>query len=90
MTAHPGSSSCRAESQPTAPRCDARTRGGAVFALPAYDAVARVKSGSHWQSDVLAGWALGTAFGYWSAKRNDPFFLQVPPHGITAGVRMSF
>ena len=62
----------------------------ALELLPAYDSVARVKSGSHWQTDVLAGWALGTAFGYWSAKRNSPFFLQILPHGVTAGVQMRF
>jgi membrane-associated phospholipid phosphatase len=62
----------------------------ALELLPAYDAVARVKSGSHWQTDVLAGWALGTAFGYWSARRNSPFFLQVLPHGVTAGVQLRF
>jgi undecaprenyl-diphosphatase len=62
----------------------------ALEALPAYDAVARVKSGSHWQTDVLAGWVLGTAVGYWTAKRNQPFFLQVLPHSVTAGVQMRF
>jgi undecaprenyl-diphosphatase len=62
----------------------------ALEALPAYDAVARVKSGSHWQSDVLAGWALGTAVGYWMARRDNPFLLQVLPHSVTAGVRMRF
>jgi undecaprenyl-diphosphatase len=62
----------------------------ALEALPAYDAVARVKSGSHWQTDVLAGWALGTAVGYWTARRDNPFFLQVLPHSVTAGVQMRF
>jgi len=28
--------------------------------LPVYDAIARVKSGEHWQTDVLAGFAIGT------------------------------
>ena len=62
----------------------------ALEALPAYDAIARVKSGAHWQTDVLAGWALGTAVGYWSAKRDQPLFLQVMPHGVAAGIRMRF
>ena len=62
----------------------------ALEALPAYDAIARVKSRAHWQTDVLAGWALGTGVGYWMAKRNDPFFLQVLPHGVTAGISMKF
>ncbi len=40
----------------------------ALEVLPAYDAAARVKEGAHWQSDVLAGWALGTTVGYFAAK----------------------
>ena len=62
----------------------------ALEVLPAYDAVARVKEGSHWQSDVLAGWALGSAFGYFAAKRQSPFFLSVLPHGFMVGVRAQF
>ena len=62
----------------------------ALEALPAYDAVARVKSGAHWQTDVLAGWALGTAFGYWSAKRASPLFLQIMPAGIAVGIHTRF
>ena len=31
--------------------------------LPVYDAIARVKVHGHWQSDVLAGFALGTGVG---------------------------
>ena len=59
-------------------------------ALPAYDAVARVKSQAHWQTDVLAGWALGSAFGYWAAKRDSPLLLQVMPHGIAVGLHTRF
>ena len=62
----------------------------ALEVLPAYDAIARVKSGAHWQTDVLAGWAIGTAFGYWSAKRNDPLFLQLMPGGIAVGLHTRF
>jgi len=62
----------------------------ALEALPAYDAVARVKSGAHWQTDVLAGWALGSAFGYWSAKRANPLLLQIMPGGIAVGIHTRF
>jgi len=62
----------------------------ALEALPAYDAIARVKSGAHWQTDVLAGWALGTAFGYWAAKRNSPLILQVMPQGVAVGLHTKF
>jgi undecaprenyl-diphosphatase len=49
--------------------------------LPAYDAVARVKSQEHWQSDVLAGAAIGVAFGVYAHRRETPFFFQVLPDG---------
>jgi len=62
----------------------------ALEVLPAYDAAARVKEGAHWQSDVLAGWALGTTVGYFAAKRQSPFFLNVLPHGFMVGVRAQF
>jgi undecaprenyl-diphosphatase len=62
----------------------------ALEALPAYDAVARVKSQAHWQTDVLAGWALGSAFGYWAARRDSPVFLQMMPHGIAVGIQARF
>lgn len=62
----------------------------ALEALPAYDAVARVKTRAHWQTDVIAGWALGTGFGYWSAKRDSPLFLQVMPQGIAVGLHTRF
>ncbi len=63
----------------------------ALEALPAYDAIARVKSQAHWQSDVLAGWALGTGFGYWAATRGEPpLSVQVLPGGFTVGWRSRF
>jgi undecaprenyl-diphosphatase len=33
----------------------------ALALLPAYDAIARMKSQAHWQTDVLAGFAVGTS-----------------------------
>jgi undecaprenyl-diphosphatase len=62
----------------------------ALEVLPAYDAAARVKEGAHWQSDVLAGWALGTTFGYFAAKNPSPFFLNILPHGFMVGLRAQF
>jgi hypothetical protein len=38
----------------------------ALEVLPLYDSIARLKSQAHWQSDVIVGWALGTAVGYWT------------------------
>lgn len=60
----------------------------AVYALellPAYDAVARVKTRGHWQSDVLVGWALGTAVGIWAAHRQSPLILGWLPGGFQVG-----
>lgn len=59
-------------------------------ALPLYDAAARVKTRGHWQTDVLAAWALGTAFGIFAHDRNMPFFLGMMPHGVMVGLHVTF
>ena len=63
----------------------------ALALLPVYDAIARVKVQAHWQSDVLAGVALGTGTA-WLIHRspNSPFILQVMPHGIYVGISKHF
>jgi undecaprenyl-diphosphatase len=62
----------------------------ALELLPLYDSIARVKSQSHWQTDVLAGWALGTAVGYFSTTWQTPLFVQILPHGFTVGFAKRF
>jgi len=66
----------------------------AVYALellPLYDAIARVKVQGHWQSDVLAGFALGTAAGYYLQRRTrTPLVLSIMPHSIYIGLRRKF
>jgi membrane-associated phospholipid phosphatase len=62
----------------------------ALEILPLYDALARLKSQAHWQTDVLAGWGLGSAIGYWSAKRQVPISVQVLPRGLSVGFSKSF
>jgi membrane-associated phospholipid phosphatase len=63
----------------------------ALELLPVYDAIARVKTHGHWQSDVLAGLALGTAGGYFMhGRRQTPFVLNVMPHAIYVGLSKSF
>ena len=60
----------------------------AVYALellPLYDAVARVKTHGHWQSDVLAGRAIGTAVGIWAGHRDSPLILGWLPGGFQVG-----
>ena len=58
--------------------------------LPVYDAFARMKSQAHWQSDVIAGWALGTGVGYWSTTRNVPLSVQILPRGMSVGYSKRF
>ena len=62
----------------------------ALEILPAYDAIARMKSQAHWQTDVIAGWALGTAVGYWSTTREVPLSVAFLPGGITIGFSKRF
>ena len=62
----------------------------ALEILPAYDAVARVKVQAHWQTDVLAGFALGTATGIWAHQRNLPIIVSVLPHGVSVGLKKRF
>jgi len=63
---------------------------GALAILPAYEMVARVKAREHWQTDVLAGAALGFAFGAYEAHRNNPLIFSVLPGGAYVGFRHSF
>lgn len=59
----------------------------ALEALPVYDGIARIKVQAHWQSDVLAGFALGSGAG-WLMHRNPntPYILSIMPHGIYVGI----
>ncbi|HUQ74746.1 MAG TPA: phosphatase PAP2 family protein [Burkholderiales bacterium] len=64
----------------------------AVYALellPAYAAIARMKVQEHWQTDVLAAFAIGTASGYF-AHRRSPMVLGVLPGGFSVGIKKRF
>lgn len=59
--------------------------------LPIYDGIARMKVQAHWQSDVIAGFALGTAAGWlMHAHAGTPYILSVMPHGIYIGISKRF
>ena len=58
--------------------------------LPAYDAMARMKSQAHWQTDVLAAWGIGTAAGYYTHSRDRSFTLDVLPDGFRIGIKKQF
>ena len=65
----------------------------AVYALellPVYDGIARVKTWGHWQTDVLAGFALGTATAYFLHRSGMPIILSVLPRGFEIGFRRQF
>ena len=62
----------------------------ALALLPIYSGIARVKEWGHWQTDVLASWALGTGMGYWAHTRETPIILSIMPHGIMVGLKTSF
>jgi len=62
----------------------------ALELLPAYDMVARVKARGHWQSDVIAGMAIGSAIGWYAHKREQPLILSALPGGFMVGVHKRF
>jgi undecaprenyl-diphosphatase len=62
----------------------------ALEILPVYDMVARVKVHGHWQSDVLAGFALGTASGMYAHSRSQPVVLSALPQGFMVGLKKKF
>ena len=61
-----------------------------LAALPVYDAFARVRSRAHWQTDVLASLAVGSAIGYYAHSRQNSISVGVLPHGVTVGWKKSF
>lgn len=62
-----------------------------LAALPVYDAIARVKTHGHWQSDVLAGAGIGIAFGVYAHGRESPFFAgYLPGNGAMVGYKTKF
>ena len=62
----------------------------ALEILPVYDAIARLKSQAHWQTDVIAGWALGSGVGYWATTRAVPLSVQILPGGLSVGFSKRF
>jgi membrane-associated phospholipid phosphatase len=62
----------------------------ALEILPAYDAIARLKSQAHWQSDVIVGGLLGAGFGYWATTWRTPLLVRVLPRGVTIGLAARF
>jgi undecaprenyl-diphosphatase len=71
-----------------------------LAALPLYDGVARLKSQAHWQTDVLAGAALGAGVALYVSSSNgktknsngapDRWQVTALPRGLAIGYRKSF
>ena len=53
-------------------------------------ASARVKVQAHWQTDVLAGFALGFGAGYLAHEQDSPWILSAMPHGVQVGFHTQF
>lgn len=61
-----------------------------LLSLPLYVGIGRVKNQAHWQSDVLAGWAVGGLSGWYAHHRETPILVQVLPHGVVVGLKIHF
>ena len=57
----------------------------ALLFLPLYVGAGRIKNQAHWQTDVLAGWAVGGVSGWYSHSRDIPILIELLPHGFAVG-----
>jgi undecaprenyl-diphosphatase len=62
----------------------------ALLLLPLYVGEARIKNHQHWQSDVLAGWAVGGLSGWFAHSRDVPILIQLLPNGFAVGLHKQF
>ncbi len=62
----------------------------ALLLLPLYVGAARVKNQAHWQTDVLAGWAIGGLSGWYAHSRDVPIMIEILPHGFAVGFKTQF
>ena len=62
----------------------------ALLLLPLYVGAGRIKNQAHWQTDVLAGWAVGGLSGWFAHSRETPFMIQLLPHGFQVGYKTQF
>jgi membrane-associated phospholipid phosphatase len=62
----------------------------ALFLLPLYVGSGRVKNQAHWQTDVVAGWAVGAVSGWYAHDRDVPIMIELLPRGFAVGYRQQF
>lgn len=61
-----------------------------LLLLPLYVGLGRIKNQDHWQTDVLAGWAIGGLAGWYAHSRETPFFIEILPDGFAVGLKVKF
>lgn len=61
-----------------------------LLLLPLYIGAGRIRNQAHWQTDVLAGWAVGGLSGWYAHSRETPILIEVLPHGFAVGFKTSF
>jgi undecaprenyl-diphosphatase len=62
----------------------------ALLLVPLYVGVGRLKNQAHWQTDVLAGWAVGGLTGWYAHSRETPVLISILPHGVAVGLHKQF
>jgi undecaprenyl-diphosphatase len=62
----------------------------ALLLLPLYVGAGRIKNQDHWQTDVLAGWAVGGLSGWYAHSRDVPIMIELLPHGVAVGYHKQF
>jgi membrane-associated phospholipid phosphatase len=62
----------------------------ALLLVPIYVGVGRIKNQAHWQTDVLAGWAIGGLSGWYAHSRDVPITIELLPHGFQVGYGKRF
>jgi membrane-associated phospholipid phosphatase len=62
----------------------------ALFLLPLYVGAGRIKNQAHWQTDVVAGWAVGAGSGWYAHDRDVPIMIELLPGGFAVGYRQQF
>ncbi len=61
-----------------------------LLLLPLYVGAGRIKNQAHWQTDVIAGWAIGGLSGWYAHSRDTPILIEILPHGVAVGLKVKF
>jgi len=61
-----------------------------LWLFPIQQMAGRVNAQAHWQTDVLAGFLVGSFWGWYAHSRKTPLFLYFDEDGIFTGLRYRF